>query len=167
MKVLISGGKGQLARSLLETVPDEVQVSAPDKTDFDLTSPDKMLAVIRGVQPDCIINTAAYTAVDKAESDSETAYVINAEGPRQLAELCAAAQVRLVQISTDYVFDGNTSRPWLPDDAAHPLGVYGASKAQGEAGIREHLPAATIVRTAWLYSRHGSNFVKTMLELIA
>jgi dTDP-4-dehydrorhamnose reductase len=167
MKVLVTGGKGQLARSLLETVPAEVQLFIPEEADFDLTSPEKMQAMMRDAPLDCIINTAAYTAVDQAESDRESAYAINAEGPTQLAGLCAANAVRLVQVSTDYVFDGNGSRPWQPDDVPHPLSVYGASKARGEAGIREQLPTATIVRTAWLYSRHGNNFVTTMLGLLA
>ncbi len=167
MKVLVTGGKGQLARSLLATVPAEVQLLIPEEADFDLTSPQKMQAVMRDALPDCIINTAAYTAVDQAESDRESAYTINAEGPTQLAGLCAANAVRLVQVSTDYVFDGNGNRPWQPEDTPHPLGVYGASKARGEVGVREQLPTATIVRTAWLYSRHGSNFVTTMLGLLA
>lgn len=167
MNVLITGGKGQLARSLVDTLPESVRVFVPEEGDFDLTDPAGMQAVIRGDKPDCIINTAAYTAVDQAESNPDKAYAINADGAAQLAELCAVAGVRLVQVSTDYVFDGNASRPWKPNDEPRPLGVYGASKAKGEAGIRERLPEATIVRTAWLYSRYGSNFVKTMLGLLS
>lgn len=167
MNVLITGGKGQLAASLVDTLPKSVRVFVPDESDFDLTAPEKMQAVIRENAPECIINTAAYTAVDKAESDPDTAYAINSEGAAKLAALCADAGVRLVQVSTDYVFDGNSSRPWKPDDEPRPLGVYGASKARGETRIRECLPGATIVRTAWLYSRYGGNFVKTMLGLLA
>lgn len=167
MNVLITGGKGQLAASLVDMLPDTVRVFVPGESDFDLTAPEKMKALMRENAPECIINTAAYTAVDKAESDPDTAYAINSEGAAKLAELCADAGVRLVQVSTDYVFDGNSSRPWKPDDEPRPLGVYGASKARGEARIRECLPEATIVRTAWLYSRYGSNFVKTMLGLLA
>lgn len=167
MNVLITGGKGQLAASLVDTLPDTVRVFVPEESDFDLTAPGKMQGMIREDKPACVINTAAYTAVDKAESDPDAAYAINSEGAAALAQLCADAGVHLVQVSTDYVFDGNTSRPWKPDDEPHPLGVYGASKARGEVLIRERLPGATIVRTAWLYSRYGSNFVKTMLGLLA
>lgn len=167
MKVLITGGEGQLARSLAEAAPEEVEVVVPRESDFDLTSPETMQAVIAEQQPEYIINTAAYTAVDRAESERSAAYAINAEGAAALAALCAASQMRLLHVSTDYVFDGNAGRPWKPGDKTQPLGVYGASKAQGETGILGQLPAATIVRTAWLYSRHGSNFVKTMLGLLA
>ncbi len=167
MNVLITGGKGQLAASLVDTLPDAVRVFVPGESDFDLTDPAGMQAVIREAEPACIINTAAYTAVDRAESDSDKAYAINAEGAASLAELCADAGVRLVQISTDYVFDGDSSHPWKPGDQPRPLGVYGASKARGETLVRERLPEAAIVRTAWLYSRYGSNFVKTMLGLLA
>ncbi len=167
MNVLITGGRGQLAASLVDTLPDTVRVFVPEESDFDLTNPAGMQALIREDQPACIINTAAYTAVDQAESDPDKAYAINAEGVAALAELCADAGVRLVQVSTDYVFDGNARHPWKPDDEPRPLGVYGASKARGEVLVRERLPEATIVRTAWLYSRYGSNFVKTMLGLLA
>lgn len=166
MNVLITGGKGQLAASLVDTLPDTVRVFVPDQSDFDLTEPEMMRDVIGENVPECIINTAAYTAVDEAESDPDAAYAVNSEGAAKLAELCADTGIRLVQVSTDYVFDGNSSRPWKPDDQPRPLGVYGASKARGETRIREHLPEATVVRTAWLYSRYGSNFVKTMLGLL-
>lgn len=168
MKVLITGGKGQLARCLIETALDGVQAIVPEEAEFDLTVPDSLRTGIARFAPDCIINTAAYTDVDGAEANAETAYAINATGPASLSEQCVSAGVRLVQISTDYVFDGNGSRRWKPGDGVHPLGVYGASKARGETAVREQLPeGSTIVRTAWLYSRHGGNFVKTMLRLLA
>lgn len=167
MKILITGGRGQLARTLAETAPRGVEAIVPEEAEFDLTAPATLHAGIEKLGPECIVNTAAFTAVDRAESEPEKAYAINAEGPAALAGLCAGAGVRLVQVSTDYVFDGNGSRPWRPADAVHPLGAYGASKAAGEAAVRERLAEATIVRTAWLYSRHGENFVKTMLRLLA
>ncbi len=126
-----------------------------------------MQRVIEQYRPDCIINAAAYTDVDGAESEPEAAHAVNADGALRLARTCAEGDVRLIHVSTDYVFGGDAVRRWQPDDAPQPLGVYGASKARGEAAIREHMPAATIVRTAWLYSRHGHNFVKTMLRLLA
>lgn len=167
MKVLVTGGKGQLARCLLETVPEELQVIVPGEDEFDLTSQGAMEAVIEATWPECIVNTAAYTAVDRAEKEPEQAYAVNAEGAACLAQMCAAREMRLVHVSTDYVFDGNASRAWRPGEETSPLGVYGASKARGELGIQGQLPTATIVRTAWLYSRHGGNFVKTMLRLLA
>ncbi len=166
MKVLVTGGKGQLARCLMETAPEELQVIVPGEDDFDLRSQDAMEAVIEATWPECIINTAAYTAVDQAEKEPELAYAVNAEGAARLAQMCAAREIRLVHVSTDYVFDGNGSRAWLPTAEMKPLGVYGGSKARGELGIRGQLPTATIVRTAWLYSRHASNFVTTMLRLL-
>ncbi|MGH8224720.1 MAG: dTDP-4-dehydrorhamnose reductase [Gammaproteobacteria bacterium] len=167
MKVLIAGAAGQLARSLVECVPEAVELAVPDEAEFDLMAPEKMREVWARLQPDCVINAAAYTAVDLAESEPEAAFAINAEGAARLAELCAANNARLLHVSTDYVFDGNASRPWKPDDEPRPLGVYGKSKLEGEFRIRERLPEATILRTAWLYSRHGGNFVKTMLDLLA
>ena len=167
MKALIAGAAGQLARSLVECAPEAVELVVPDEAAFDLTAPEKMREMLEHFRPDWVINTAAYTAVDRAEFESEAAFAINAEGAARLAELCAANDIRLLHVSTDYVFDGNASRPWKPEDTPHPLGVYGKSKLEGEFRIRERLPAATIVRTAWLYSRHGGNFVKTMLDLLA
>src|SRR5262249_4751224 len=122
-------------------------------------------AVLEEVRPDILINSAAYTAVDRAESEPEAAFAVNRDGVALLARACREMDVPLVHISTDYVFDGTTTRPYREDDPAIPLGVYGRSKWEGEEALRACHPQHLIVRTAWLYGMHGANFVKTMLRL--
>ena len=133
---------------------------------MDLTQPDQVDRFWDDFRPAAVINAAAYTAVDRAESEPELAFAINAEAPERIARRCARARIPLIHISTDYVFDGLKASPYLEDDPVAPLGVYGRSKAAGEAAVRSCLKHHLIVRTAWLYSAHGANFVKTVMRLV-
>lgn len=131
--------------------------------DFD--RPESLAGLVERISPDVIVNAAAYTAVDRAEDDAESAFRANAEAPGQLARACAARNALMVHYSTDYVFDGQSARPYRPDDATSPLGVYGASKLAGEVAIRESGCRQMIFRTAWVYGNHGNNFMRTMLRI--
>jgi dTDP-4-dehydrorhamnose reductase len=124
-----------------------------------------VFAGLREAKPDLVINCAAYTAVDRAENESDQAFAVNRDGAAHLARACNTLRVPLIHISTDYVFDGQADRPYREDDATRPLGVYGLSKWQGEEAVRRHLTEHLIVRTAWLFGVHGHNFVKTILRL--
>lgn len=167
MKILITGAAGQLGRELQKSCPKNVKLAAFDRATLDITSLPRVRQLVQAEQPDWIINASAYTAVDKAEDDAETAYKINAEGVSNLAQVAKQQSVRLLHISTDFVFDGSQGAPYQPDDTVKPLGVYGASKLQGDEAVQAHLGAdALIIRTAWVYSAHGNNFVKTMLRLM-
>lgn len=163
MRVLITGAAGQLGRALLATTPADTHVTGVDLADFDLGDRAAVEAAVAALYPDVIINAAAYTAVDKAESDEQAAFRINRDAVRWLAIAAAKGEARLVHVSTDFVFDGKASRPYAPEAGTAPLGVYGASKLAGEA---EALAVGgLVVRTAWLYSAGGVNFAKTMLRL--
>lgn len=167
MKALIAGAGGQLGRMLQQSVPDAVHILAPDEQDFDICNPQQLRAVIAESGADVLINAAAYTAVDQAEKESELAQRINAQAPQWLAEAADAAGLRMVQVSTDFVFDGQASQPYLPDAEARPLGVYGASKLAGDLAVQDVLgDRSLIVRTAWVYAPGGRNFVRTMLKLM-
>jgi len=141
---------------------------APSREQVDLVEESSIDRAIRELRPEVVINAAAYTAVDRAERDHAAAYAVNAEGPRALAGCLRTAEAtRLIQISTDFVFDGTKTSPYLPQDEPRPLGVYGASKLEGELAVLELMPdRCLVVRTSWLYSAHRSNFVRTMLRLI-
>jgi len=169
MKVLLTGAAGQLGWELQRSVPQGVALVAMDAAGLDITDQQAVARLVAEERPDAIINAAAYTAVDKAESESERARQVNAQGPAYLAQAARANSAFLVQLSTDFVFDGKSSRPYAPADMPVPLGVYGASKLAGEVAVRERLLGSrcAIIRTAWLYSGHGHNFVKTMLRLMA
>jgi len=162
--VLVIGRTGQLARALAEEMP---QARFLGRAALDLGDRDRIAPVIAAAWPDLVINAAAYTAVDKAESDPETAFAVNAEGPARLAALCAAAGLPLVHISTDYVFDGLKGAAYVEEDPPGPASAYGASKAAGEMAVKVANPRHVIVRTSWLYGIAGTNFVKTMLRLAA
>ncbi|WP_158769960.1 dTDP-4-dehydrorhamnose reductase [Paraglaciecola sp. L1A13] len=167
MKVLITGKNGQLGWELVNRAPaNDVEVYAFDSGELDITDSLSVHDKFSMVQPDVVINTAAYTAVDKAESDNEGAFLVNERGAINLAQACKKFNARLLHVSTDFVFDGTKHSPYLTTDTPNPLGVYGASKLAGERGIQNVLPEAVIVRTAWVYSSHGNNFVKTMLRLM-
>ena len=167
IKALVTGGNGQLAQCLKEIVKyhDELDITFQDLPDLDITNKQKLESYFSNNELDYCINCAAYTAVDLAEEQSELAYAVNAEGPKYLAEVCQKHQVTLIHISTDFVFDGQKRIPYLETDAPNPLSVYGASKLQGERSIQETTEAYFIVRTSWLYSEYGKNFMKTMLSL--
>jgi dTDP-4-dehydrorhamnose reductase len=165
VKALIVGANGQLGRALAAVVPDGAETVAPPETECDLTRPEQLREWIGRVRPDVVFNAAAYTAVDAAEKDAETAELVNATSVARLAEIVAGSGARLVHVSTDFVFDGTSSRPYTPQDQPNPLSVYGRTKLDGE---RAALAAdALVVRTAWVYAEAGRNFVLTMLRLMA
>jgi len=167
MKVLITGKNGQLGRDLCKSVAKDIELVAYGHQELDITSRDTVTRMISTEKPDVIINAAAYTAVDKAESDKEAAYAVNAAGAGYLAAAAREISARFIHLSTDFVFDGLKSTPYLPDDPVNPVSVYGKSKAEGERLVREKYAAnSIIVRTSWVYSVTGNNFVKTMLRLM-
>ena len=165
MRVLVIGREGQLARSLAERAPDWVELLFAGRPECDLADPASLERTVAAARPDLILNAAAHTAVDRAEDEPELAEAVNAEGPAVLARAAKSAAAPLVHLSTDYVFNGTADRPYREDDATGPLGVYGRTKLAGEEGVRASGAAHAIVRTAWVYSPFGSNFVKTMLRL--
>ena len=167
MKVLLLGSGGQLGWELQRTCPDPITLTACDFPNFDLCSDLSITRCIQETRPDCIINAAAYTAVDKAEQEPELAFRINHEAVARIAEQCHQEKISLVHISTDFIFSGKNFRPYLPDDSPDPQSVYGKSKLEGETAVHRLMKdQALIIRTAWLYSSHGNNFVKTMLRLM-
>jgi dTDP-4-dehydrorhamnose reductase len=165
MKVLLLGANGQLGWELKRTCPQGIILTTCDYPKIDFLSSTSIITCIETAQPDWIINAAAYTAVDKAEQERETADRINHTAVRQIAGLCRQNNTRLIQISTDFVFNGKAHRPYLPQDTPDPISVYGKTKLKGEQAVLEILKDdAAIIRTAWLYSSHGANFVKSMLN---
>jgi dTDP-4-dehydrorhamnose reductase len=151
----------------LRSVPEGVECIAATREILDIADAAQVRAFVRRERPGLIINAAAYTAVDKAESEQELAAAINVNGAANLATACAENGSRLIHVSTDFVFDGTSSTPYLPDAPTSPLGEYGRSKLAGEQAVVAGLPSALIMRTAWVYSAFGGNFVKTMLRLMA
>ena len=167
MRVFVAGSAGQLGRTLKETVPGAVEFSGGNLPELDITDPPLLEARLTAERPDFVVNTAAYTAVDKAEAEAAMARWVNVDGARNVAQAARKAGARFIQISTDFVFDGSKGEPYQPDDVPLPLGVYGQSKLDGEVAVREASEGdAIVLRTAWLYSRFGHNFVKTMLRLM-
>ncbi len=165
-QILLVGADGQVGQELRQTLARLGAVIAVGREALDLTQPAQVAAVVADTQPNWIVNAAAYTAVDKAESEAETAYQVNAIAPGLLAKAAHQMGAGLLQISTDYVFDGQQGVPYTEAQATAPLGVYGASKLAGEQAIRAACPLHLILRTAWIYGSYGkSNFVKTMLRL--
>jgi dTDP-4-dehydrorhamnose reductase len=166
MIVLVVGPRSMLAQELLPCLQQAgFTAVGRGRPALDLTQKASISAVFEEVRPDICINTAAYTAVDKAESDAAGALAVNRDGVASLAEVCHAMDMPLIHLSTDYVFAGTASRPYREEDPAAPLGIYGRSKWEGEEAVRAMHAKHLIVRTAWLYGHHGSNFVKTMLRL--
>ncbi|KQN82988.1 NAD(P)-dependent oxidoreductase [Sphingomonas sp. Leaf67] len=166
--ILVTGANGQLGRELVRIAcPAGYEVVALDRAALNLTDPTAIADVVASRDWAAVINGAAYTAVDKAESDVVAAWAINALAPAAFAQACGAAGIPLVQVSTDYVFAGDKDGAWEVTDPVAPLGVYGASKLGGELAVRTSGARHAIVRTAWVVSAHGSNFVKTMLRVAA
>ncbi len=168
MRVVLTGTAGQFAKSFAErmaaTAPD-FELILLGRPTLDLEAPDTIPPAILAAAPDVVVNGAAYTAVDKAEDERERAFLVNGEAAGRVAEAAHGAGARLVQISTDYVFDGSAGRPYVESDPTNPINAYGASKLDGELRVRDATDDHLIVRTAWVYGPHGGNFVKTMLRL--
>ena len=165
-KVLLIGAKGQVGQELQVTLPYLGEVISIGREELDLTNSEKISQLIREIHPDYLVNAAAYTAVDKAETEPDLAYSINAIAPKIMAESAEKIKAKFLHISTDYVFDGRKNTPYLETDLTNPLGVYGQSKLRGEEEIKTVNSQAIILRTAWVYGSYGkSNFVKTMLRL--
>ena len=160
--LLVFGRTGQVARELMRQVPDSRFLG---RDEADLSDPSACAAAILAARPDVVINAAAWTAVDRAEAEEEAATVVNGAAPAAMARACAALGIPLLHVSTDYVFDGAGEAPFSPDHPTAPLGAYGRSKLAGEAGVRAAGGAHLILRTSWVVSAHGTNFVKTMLRL--
>ncbi|MGD7651665.1 MAG: dTDP-4-dehydrorhamnose reductase [Verrucomicrobiales bacterium] len=166
-QILVIGGGGQLSTSLQEAAADfpEFELHVPDMHETDITDAGSVKAAFEKFRPALVVNAAAHTAVDKAESEEGVAFAINALGPYLLALECAAAGVPLYHISTDYVFDGEGDRPWREDDLVGPLGAYGRTKLAGEWAVAATHGDSLVFRTSWVFSPFGNNFVKTMLRL--
>lgn len=177
MKILLFGANGQVGHELRRSLASLGEVVATTRSGMlddgasceiaDFDRPQSLTAMIERIAPDVVVNAAAYTAVDRAESDRDAAFRANAEAPQRIAEACAARDALLVHYSTDYVFDGTATRPYRPDDATSPLGVYGESKLAGERAVQASGARHLIFRTAWVYAVHGKNFMRTMLRLAA
>lgn len=166
MKALVLGVGGQLGHELMRAAwPAGTEVVGLAHPDFDLTRPGDVDRVMAGHEPDALVNATAYTAVDKAESEAGVAYIVNRDGPAAMAAACAARNIPLIHVSTDYVFDGTRNGAYVEDDPVCPLNVYGASKAAGETAVRLGHSRHVILRTSWVYSAYGQNFVKTMRRL--
>jgi len=168
MRLLVTGASGQLGREVVrEFQRPGYELLAPDRQAMDFLDPDRVAARASAARADWVINCAAYTQVDRAEDETEQAFIINRDSAGQLAEAVAGYGGRLLHVSTDFVFDGNTKTPYREEDIPHPLSVYGMSKLAGEQAVGRALPGAIVLRTAWVYGVHGHNFVKTMLRLAA
>lgn len=166
MKVLVTGSQGQVGRELLRLAHDfDVEAVGVNHDKLDITDQAAVQTFISEEQPDAVINAAAYTAVDKAEDDADAAYAVNATAVGYLAQACADLGIPLVHISTDYVFDGSKQGAYTEEDAVSPLGVYGETKLAGEAEVQKYCTKHYVLRTSWVFSAHGNNFVKTMLRL--
>jgi dTDP-4-dehydrorhamnose reductase len=166
VKALITGAAGQLGGLLVATAPQHINVRAVDHAECDITDRAAVDRIVDSFDPDVVINAAAYTAVDAAEKNRDRAFEVNAEGARNLATAAARAGARVLQISTDYVFDGRAARPYSPDAPTNPLSVYGASKLEGERLTLQAAPGAVVIRAGWLYSQRGKNFLVTILSLM-
>ncbi|MBP1804941.1 dTDP-4-dehydrorhamnose reductase [Rubellimicrobium aerolatum] len=165
MRLLLIGRTGQVATEILRRAPEGVAVTALGRDVADLSDPAACAAAIARAEADAVVNAAAWTAVDRAESEEEAARVINGEAPAAMARAAAARGLPFVHISTDYVFDGLGTKPFAPEDPVAPQNAYGRSKLLGEQGVRQAGGPHVILRTAWVFSAHGANFVKTMLRL--
>ena len=164
--ILVFGGGGQLGQELNRSAADRnIALAALPRSEVDIADVAQVAAAIRRYNPNVAVNAAAYTNVDQAEEDYETALRANAHGPGVLAGACHAADMPLVHVSTDYVFDGTKTGPYIETDAIAPIGAYGRSKAQGEAAVRAAAPKHLIIRTAWVYGEFGKNFLKTIIRL--
>jgi dTDP-4-dehydrorhamnose reductase len=164
LRVLVTGGSGQVGTALRLSAPPDVEVSAPASDTLDVTRIDQVERHIRAFRPDVVINAAAYTAVDRAEDDRECAFEVNSQGARNVAQACAAIGCGLIHLSTDYVFDGHKPNAYSEADPPHPINVYGASKLAGERAVLDLNADSLVLRVSWVFASSGSNFVRTMLS---
>ncbi|TMO69964.1 dTDP-4-dehydrorhamnose reductase [Pseudoalteromonas aurantia] len=167
MRILITGGRGQVGSTLAELLASQgnAEILILDKEQLDITNQDTVYSTVTEFQPTIIINAAAHTAVDKAEDEVEHSYAINRDGPKYLAQAAQTVGAAILHISTDYVFEGNKISAYVESDPTNPQSVYGASKLAGEVAVAEACDKHIILRTAWVFGKNGSNFVKTMLRL--
>ena len=166
MKILVFGAGGQVGREVCRAAwPPTCELAPLDRAAGDIRKPTAISALLARERPDLVINLAAYTAVDRAESEPEAAWAVNSAGAAHIASICGETKAALVQLSTDYVFDGAKRGRYCEDDAVNPLSVYGFSKEAGERAVRAGTARHIILRTGWVYAAHGTNFVKTMLRL--
>lgn len=165
MRTLLTGSKGQLARCFRDRLPENWELIATDSTSLDITDTEAVRNMVQNFQPDAIVNAAAFTAVDKAEAHVGTAFAVNATAVHNLASAARACQARFIHISTDYVFDGTNKTPYKEQDYTNPQSVYGRTKVAGELLALAANPDSVIIRTSWLFSEYGNNFVKTMIRL--
>ena len=166
MKILVTGGRGQLGHDVVEELTRRgIDAVGVDIEEMDVTDKDSVDSVVRGAAPDAVIHCAAYTAVDAAEENEELCRRVNADGPRNIAGVCRELDIKMLQVSTDYVFDGRGDNFWRPEDECHPQSVYGQTKYEGELAVQNTLEKYFIVRIAWSFGVNGKNFVKTMLRL--
>lgn len=165
MKILITGKHGQVGHELMRSLAPLGEVVGVDVEDCDLNKPASIERLLAHVKPDLIVNPAAYTAVDKAESEANLAHAVNAAAPEVLAKYAASKNIPIIHYSTDYVFDGAKDGLYVETDKANPKSVYGKTKWLGEAAVRNNAPKHVILRTSWVFGSHGDNFLKTMLKL--
>lgn len=166
MKVLVTGGNGQLGRCLQDRLKNSGhEWQSPDQDGLDITNEEAIFSYFEIFKPEIVINAAAYTAVDQAETDQEKAYLVNAIASSYLAQACHKLGIPLLHISTDYVFDGMATFPYKPGDKTNPVSIYGKTKLAGEIKVQEILKEHLVIRTAWVFSEYGNNFVKSMLRL--
>ena len=167
VRMAVSGREGQVVRSLVERASgSDVEIVALGRPELDLAGPaDAIIAAIEDAQPQIIVSAAAFTQVDRAEGERELAFAVNEQGPRAVARAARNLGVPLIHLSTDYVFDGSKTSPYVEEDETHPTGIYGASKLAGEQAVLEEHADTAVLRTAWVYSPFGSNFVRTMMRL--
>lgn len=167
MKIVVTGREGQLVQSLMERAAQRpnLQVIALGRPELDLAKPETVRSAIEAIKPDLVVSAAAYTAVDLAEDEPELAFAVNATGAQEVAEAAKVCGAPVVHLSTDYVFAGDTNKPYVETDITGPRSVYGSSKLEGERLVTQANPKHIILRTAWVYSPFGKNFVKTMLKL--
>ncbi len=166
MKVFVTGVKGQLGFDVVNELRGRgIEAVGVDIEEMDITDAAAVRRVITEAAPDAVIHCAAYTAVDAAEDNEEICRKVNADGTRNIANVCKELDIKMIYISTDYVFDGKGTRPWEPDDERHPLNIYGQTKYEGELAVQSALDKYFIVRIQWVYGVNGKNFVKTMLRL--
>ncbi|MHB8073130.1 dTDP-4-dehydrorhamnose reductase [Desulfosporosinus fructosivorans] len=166
MKVFVTGIKGQLGFDVVNELKKRGhKATGVDIQEMDITEAESVEKVITDANPDAVIHCAAWTAVDSAEEEVEKCRLVNANGTENIAKICKALDIKMIYVSTDYVFDGLGTRPWLPDDERNPLNVYGQTKYEGELAVENNLSKYYIVRIAWVFGANGKNFIKTMLNL--